>query len=446
MRTAEGAARALALSLALTAVGTGTVVGTSPAAGALAGRSHPAASASPATAVPGGHPVGGRQLAAAGVIVNRLPGVPPPPAMPGASFLLADMDTGQILVAKAPHALHLPASTLKALTALTLIPLLSANRSIQVKPHDVRADGSRLGILPGTAYSVRTLMQGMLTTSGNDAAYALAGGYRSMAVTVRAMNATAARLGARDTVVKDPSGLDRAGQRSSAYDLALIGRAAMKLPDFRRYVLVKKASLPGGRTPDGTRTPGFKVNSHNRLLYNYPGAIGIKTGHTIAAKFTFIGAATRGGRTYLVTQMASPAERWRSTAALLDWAFTHADSLRPVGVLVPPRRATASGPSPKQPSPTGPSPTGPSPTGPSPTGPSSTRPPTTGSPSTVSPSTGPRASEQATAGKPPAQAASSSRGSASQPGRPPWVGLVALSGALLLTVGWAGRRISRKRR
>ena len=331
MTSLRFAVRALALSLTLTAAGAFCVVDPAPAA---TGNT----SSSPAA------PVGGQQLAARGVIVNLAPAVPAPPAMPGASFVLADMDTGQILVAKAPHAPHLPASTLKTLTALTLIPVLDANTRIMVKPQDVKAEGSHLGILAGTSYSVGTLLQGLLMVSGNDAAYALARGNHSVATTLKEMNATAAELGASDTVAKDPSGLDKAGQQSSAYDLALIGRAAMKLPDFRRYVIRKQGYLPGGRAADGKLKSGSKINSHNKLLYNYPGAIGIKTGYTIAAKFTYVAAATRGGKTYLVTQMASPQGSWRPIAAMLDWAFAHGTSVTPIGELVEPDDVAASNP------------------------------------------------------------------------------------------------------
>ena len=316
------AVRALALSLMLTATGAFCV-------------------AIPATAASTGAPIpiGGPQLAAQGVIVNRRPGAPPPPAMPGASFLIADMDTGQILAARAPHARHLPASTLKTLTALTLIPVFNVNTRIMVEPQDVRVDGTRLGIVPGTAYNASTLLQGLLMASGNDTAWALARGNTSVAVTLREMNAKAAYLNATDTVAKDPSGLDFPGQTSSAYDLALIGRAAMKLPDFRRYVINKTASLPDGRSADGKWKPGFKIASHNTLLLNYPGTIGIKSGYTVAAMHTFIGAATRGGKTYIVTQMASAKGSWRPTAALLDWAFAYGPSATPIGQLVEPGAA-----------------------------------------------------------------------------------------------------------
>ena len=316
------AVRALALSLALTAVAGFAVFGSAPLVHAA-----------------GTTPVGGPQLARAGVIVNLVPGVPAPPPMAGASFLVADMDTGQILAARAPHRRSLPASTLKALTALTLIPRLDASAKVVVQPEDVRVEGSRIGVLAGTAYTVRSLFQGLLMASGNDAAYALSRANGGAAMTLDQMNSTASELGAFDTVAKDPSGLDKPGQTSSAYDLALIGRAAMRLLDFRGYVSTKRASFPGGRS-NGKMLPGFTINSHHRLLYNYEGAIGIKNGYTIAAKQTFIGAATRGGKTYIVTEMASPNGSWRPTASLLDWAFANGASLTPIGELVEPGTAT----------------------------------------------------------------------------------------------------------
>ncbi len=316
------ACRHLALSLTLTAVAAFGVIGSAPPVQAA-----------------GSIPVGGPQLTRAGVIVNLVPGVPAPPAMPGVSFLVADMDTGQILAAREPHRRSLPASTLKALTALTLIPRLQASAKVVVQPEDVRVEGSRVGVLAGTAYTVHSLFQGLLMVSGNDAAYALSRANGSVAVTLDQMNATAAGLGAFDTVAKDPSGLDKPGQTSSPYDLALIARAAMKLPDFRGYVGTKTALVPGGRS--GAKTlPSFKINNHNRLLYNYDGAIGIKNGYTVAARQTFIGAATRGGKTYLVTQMASPNGSWRPTAAMLDWVFAHGGSLTPIGELVEPGAAS----------------------------------------------------------------------------------------------------------
>jgi len=377
------AVRALALGLSLTAVGVFGIAG-------------------PDSSALGAEPVGGAQLAARGVIVNLGPGVPAPPAMPGASFLVADMDTGQILATKAPHVRRLPASTLKTLTALTLIPRLDANRQVVVRPQDVAVEGSHVGVLAGTSYSVRSLMQGLLMASGNDAAYALARANNGMVATLAQMNATAKGLGALDTVARDPSGLDKPGQSSSVYDLALIGRAAMKLPAFRSYVATKQVRFPGGRSSNGKVVPAFRITNHDKLLFNYRGAIGIKNGYTIAAKQTFIGAATRAGKTYIVTQMASPNGSWRPTAALLDWAFAHGTALSPVGKLVEPRAALSSAPT------------------------------------------------LASAGLPPLQAAGSAPLPA-LPSRPPWIGLVGLAGAAVVLRAFRSRnsrsrRVSPKRR
>ncbi len=387
------AVRGLALSLTVAAVGVFSLAG--PPASAAAG-----------------NPVGGQQLAAAGVIVNLRPGVPAPPAMPGASFLLADMDTGRILVARAPHAPHLPASTMKTLTALTLIPILDPSAKILVKQQDVNADGTHVGILAGTSYRVGTLLQGMLMASGNDAAYALARGNHSMALTLAAMNAIAADLGASDTVAKDPSGLDKAGQRTSAYDLALIGRAAMRLPDFRRYVSTKQASFPGGRSVDGTMRPGFMISNHNQLLHNFPGTIGIKNGYTIAAKYTYMEAATRGGKTYLVSEMASPLGSWQPAAALMNWAFAHGPSVSPIGELVEPGETAASKP-------------------------------------TVAAAGRPEAptitSPRKSAGRPEAPTITSPHKSAGPSVLPAWVGAACAMGALAMAGVWARRRITGKR-
>src|SRR6478736_1058488 len=315
--------RALAASLVLLAAGASGV---------------PAASASGTGT---GGPVGGDELARSGVIVNLVRGVPAPPEPPDASWLVADLDTGAVVAARAPHARHLPASTLKALTALVLVPRLDAHTPVVATAADVRADGTRVGMVPGTAYTVRTLFQGLLMTSGNDAAYALARVAGGLPSTVAAMNAEAARLGALDTRAVDPSGLDARGQTSSAYDLALIGRAAMQVPDIRTYVATKQASFPGGRGPDGRPRPAFAIQNHNRLLYNYDGTIGLKNGYTVKARQTFIGVVTRHGHTYIVTEMEGRNASWRPTAKLLDWTFAYAGRLAPVGRLVDPGTVSA---------------------------------------------------------------------------------------------------------
>jgi D-alanyl-D-alanine carboxypeptidase (penicillin-binding protein 5/6) len=180
---------------------------------------------------------------------------------------------------------------------------------------------------------VGQLLQGMMLSSGNDAATALARAAGGVQLTVARMQAEATALGARDTVVRNPSGLDAPGQVTSSYDLALVARAAMRVPAFRQLVATRRVTFPG-KEVRGKRRKGYEIQNHNRLLANYPGAIGVKNGYTVAARWSVVGAATRGGRTYLVAALRCGDGSWRPTAAMLDWAFAHGAQARPVGRLV----------------------------------------------------------------------------------------------------------------
>ncbi len=284
--------------------------------------------------------IGGPELATTGIVTHLPAGVPAPPELRDVAWLLADLDTGEVVAAKAPHARLLPASTLKTLTALTLIPKISPRQVVTATDADANADGTRVGLVPGLGYTGRQLFEALLMSSGNDAAYALAEAGGGREATLAAMNARARHLGAHDTVAKDPSGLDVPGQTSSAYDLALIGRAAMRLPDFRRYVTTKQAQFPGRVDPKTKKRASYVINSHNKLLYNYDGTVGIKNGYTRAAHRTYISAVTRGDKTYLLTEMYGLDGSWRPQAAMYDWAFRYGARAQPVGMLVEPGTVT----------------------------------------------------------------------------------------------------------
>lgn len=281
--------------------------------------------------------VGGPELAGTGIIVSKPAAVPAPPVVGDVSYVIADMESGEILAAKSPHAWLRPASTLKTLTALTLLPLVSPNDVVTATREHVTAEGTRAGMLEGNPYKAGSLFDAMLMLSANDASYALTDAVGGYDRALELMNAKAQEIGAYDTVAVDPSGLDEDGQRTSAYDLALIGRAAMQREDFRAYVTKRQTTFPGGTDKrTGKVWPAFQIPNINDLLGNYPGAIGIKPGRTNRAQYTFIGAATREGRTLIVAQMGSTSGSWKHTAALLDWGFAHADAVRPVGTLVEP--------------------------------------------------------------------------------------------------------------
>jgi D-alanyl-D-alanine carboxypeptidase (penicillin-binding protein 5/6) len=273
-------------------------------------------------------------------VVDRPDSVPAPPDGYESSYLIADLDTGQVLAAKNPHAWLLPASTLKTLTSLVVLPAVPSTTKLVATDDEVNADGTRVGMVSGATYTVDDLFHGLVLMSGNDTAYALADAYGGRDKTVAAMNAKAAQLGAWDTIAVDPSGLDAPGQRSSAYDLALLGRAVMQLPAYRQLAATMTYPFPGGTDRNGKVFPPFEIQNHNQLLQNYPGTIGVKNGYTTGARNTFIGAATRNGRTLLLTEMGGTlTPSWQRQAALLDWAFANVERLRPVGALVAPGAA-----------------------------------------------------------------------------------------------------------
>jgi D-alanyl-D-alanine carboxypeptidase (penicillin-binding protein 5/6) len=278
-------------------------------------------------------PVGGPLLGSRGLIIrphSDAPALPAPSQLPASSWLVADLTTGQVLAAKAPHEKFLPASTLKMLTAVTLLPRLRPTRRVAASDHDASVDGSRVGLVPGHHYTVAKLFDAMLMVSANDAADALsqaAGGTRT---TLARMNAEARHLQANDTVAKTPSGLDATGESSSAYDLALIARAGLARPDFRHYVSTVKSRMPAPHHKH------FQIYTHNELLTTYPGDIGVKNGYTVAAQGTDVQAATHHGQTIIVTLMHANPNFWPMARALLTWGFAANGKVDPVGTLVGP--------------------------------------------------------------------------------------------------------------
>jgi serine-type D-Ala-D-Ala carboxypeptidase (penicillin-binding protein 5/6) len=296
-------------------------------ASALLASATPAPAAERSTAT-----IGGAALASTGLVLDA-PGATPLPKLSAGSFLLADLDTGEVLAARNPHGHLRPASTLKVLTALTVLPRLDPAAVYTARWDDANTEGSRVGIVPDATYTVHQLFQGMFLMSGNDAASALAnaaGGHRA---TVARMNSTAKALGALDTSVHNPSGLDAPGQFTSAYDLALFARAGLARQDFRDYVTTVRAQFPGKMPKHGKTRKTFAIYTQDRLLLNYHGAIGVKTGWTTKAHGTFIGAARRKGHTLVATVLHTKYASWTESRALLAWGFANIDKARPVGSL-----------------------------------------------------------------------------------------------------------------
>lgn len=287
--------------------------------------------------------MGGAGLATAGLTIPD--GVPElPNKITATSWVVADLDTGEVLGACGPHEYATPASVQKLLLVAAMMPKLDPEQVVTVTRGDLKIErgSSAVGIQVGGKYPVKTLWLGLLLQSGNDAANALArvgGGAAGLKGGIEAMNATARKLGAYETHAVTASGLDGKGQFTSAYDLALIARVCFSLADFLKYAKAPTAQIPGRTAED----KGFQIQNNNRLLTEYEGALGGKTGFTTLARHSYVGAARRGDRRLVVTLLgaeATPLRAWQQGAALLDWGFSVPEGSS-VGHLVTPEEVAA---------------------------------------------------------------------------------------------------------
>ncbi len=301
-----------------------------------------AAIAAPAAAAsPSPEAIGGAQLSGRGVLVNYPSGsVPRLPKIKASAWVIADAGTGQVLAAKDPHGWYRPASTLKVLTAISLIPALNPNAMVVASKQATTVSPNIVGLLAGHSYKVSDLFTALLTISANDAAMALAQATGSLSQGMAVINAEARHLQADDTVALTPNGLDAPGQHTSAYDLALFARKGLTMPAFLKY--------------DQTTSAQFKISkqksvglwNQNSLLATYPGAMGGKIGWTSAAGATYVGMARRHGVTLIVTLLHCPAlTEINAGKSLLNWGFAVDGKVRPVGTLVGPVQPPAPAPS-----------------------------------------------------------------------------------------------------
>jgi D-alanyl-D-alanine carboxypeptidase (penicillin-binding protein 5/6) len=261
--------------------------------------------------------------------------------------VVADLGTGEVLGGCGPHVYGTPASVQKLLLAATAMPKLDPKATTTITQGDVTIEpgSSAVGLVRGGTYNVSTLWTGLLLNSGNDAANTLArlaGGDGGVPATVAAMNAEAKQLGAFQTHAVTPSGLDGPGQFTSAYDLALIARVCFARPDFIKYALTKTFQMPAQKKQ---KKGGFQIQNENKLIFEYKGALGGKTGFTTLARHSYVGGAERNGRRLVVTLLgaeANPDRGYQQGEKLLDWGFALPKDAS-VGKLVAPDGADAAG-------------------------------------------------------------------------------------------------------
>jgi D-alanyl-D-alanine carboxypeptidase (penicillin-binding protein 5/6) len=262
-------------------------------------------------------------------------GVPAPPAglPPESSWMIADLSSGAVLASQNPHGRYRPASVIKVLLAIVVLRELKLDTVVTGTQEDANVECSCVGIGAGGQYTVRQLLQGLILKSGNDAANALARQLGGVPETLRKMNTLAKDLGALDTRAATPSGLDGPGMSTSAYDTAVIFRAAMSNPDFAKILATNSIEFPG--FPG--KPQSFPVVNQESLLTTYPGALGGKYGYTDDARTTYVGGAERNGRRLLVvilrTDLRTPLAK--QAASMLDYGFSaFSGGITPVGQLV----------------------------------------------------------------------------------------------------------------
>jgi D-alanyl-D-alanine carboxypeptidase (penicillin-binding protein 5/6) len=253
--------------------------------------------------------------------------------------IVVDAGTGRILIGDQIHQAIHPASTAKIMTALTAVERLCPGAKVTANARDASVETMRIGLPVGQPWPIEQIMPSMMMVSANDAAYAVAeniGG--SLDGFATNMAATARQIGLRDSTLGDPAGLDdntsyKGGPYMSAYDLAVATRNALAVPEIAKWAAMHEYSFVD---PAGVQ---HHLVNHNRMLpgggYDYPGAIGFKTGFTNRSQHALVAAATRNGRTLIVVILGAPDAGYVEAASLLDAGFATPPDARGTGQTLP---------------------------------------------------------------------------------------------------------------
>ena len=234
-----------------------------------------------------------------------------PGSLSASAAVLMDGESGRVLYAHNAHERRPIASITKLMTALVAVELCpDLSRQVTVRREWTGIEGSSMYLKPGERLTVEELLYGLLLSSGNDAAAAVAGACcGSQEAFVAKMNETAAALGMADTHFANPSGLDEEGHYSTAYDMALLARAVLEREELAAIAAVRTAN-----------TAGRYLANHNKLLWRYEGCTGLKTGYTEKAGRTLVSSARREGQTLIAVTLNDPND-WADHARLLDYGF-----------------------------------------------------------------------------------------------------------------------------
>lgn len=247
--------------------------------------------------------------------------VPPAQAAPtlnAKAAILIEQSSGKVLWGQNQTQKMYPASTTKIMTAMLALEKLQMDDKITLPGDFVNVGETGLALRAGTTQTAEELLMAMMLYSANDAAQAVAiGTAGSVDAFVELMNRRVADMGLTGTHFANPHGLHNENHYTTAYDLAMIARAALDSDEFRRIINTKSYTL---KKLNGESD--YTVYNRNDLLSQYDKADGVKTGYTRQAGNTFVGSATKDGM-QLIAVVLNSTDIYGDAKALLDWGFAN---------------------------------------------------------------------------------------------------------------------------
>lgn len=237
-----------------------------------------------------------------------------PPEVSAISAIGIESSSGEIFYSKNIDKRLPMASTTKIMTAIVAIENGNIADTVKVNRKAVGVEGSSIYLYEGESLTLENLLYALLLESANDAAVAIAihiGGDLDSFVDM--MNETADKLGLTNTHFENPHGLDSDTHYTTARELGIIATYAMKNPTFRQIVSTYKTTIPLA-DGEGTRV----LVNHNKLLRNYDGAIGIKTGYTKRSGRCLVSASLRDGVELICVTISAPSD-WQDHENILDF-------------------------------------------------------------------------------------------------------------------------------
>lgn len=246
----------------------------------------------------------------------------PPPGISAQTAIMIEANSGEVLYEKNADQKAFPASITKIMTALLAVENGTLDKKVDVSANASGVEGSSIYLEAGEKISLRDLVYGLMLRSGNDAAIAISeeiGGSTNNFVLM--MNKKARELGAFNTHFANPNGLHNPDHYTTAKDMALIAKAAMNNPEFK-----KVAATKSWVTDRGEGKYNYFYNK-NKVVYQYNGGTGIKIGYTKAAGRTLVASSERNGMELICVVMNAP-DWFQDTYKLMDYAYSQYETAK----------------------------------------------------------------------------------------------------------------------